>query len=212
MKLLIRSLIIVYVTAAQAVAQHALVGTWEMISAAGKDADGQPFFLDTTSVRETKIITPTHYMLIAWDVENDSLIFNRTMAGEVSLQGEKYIEIPTQASVQIFDNVSADFTWKLDGDIFTQSGSIIRPDGKKVILDALIFRRVSGVNPSNSGSISGTWTQVSGQYRSRGANITSFSRPDAGLLIATPTHWMRMNHKKDKFDGVMYGTYSRKND
>ena len=64
--------------ALSAVAQHPLVGTWNMISVKGIDADGNRFFLDTTSVKETKIITPTHYMLIAWDVESDSLIFNRT--------------------------------------------------------------------------------------------------------------------------------------
>ncbi|HET9486061.1 MAG TPA: hypothetical protein VFO54_01430, partial [Chryseosolibacter sp.] len=116
-------------------AQHALVGTWEMLSGKGINADGEPFSIDTTTVKETKIITPTHYMLIAWDVDKDSLMFNRTMAGEVRLEDDKYIEIPTQASVQIFENVKADFTWKLDGDIFTQSGTIVRPDGKTVVLE-----------------------------------------------------------------------------
>ena len=48
--------------ALSAVAQHPLVGTWNMISVKGVDADGKRFFLDTTSVKETKIITPTHYM------------------------------------------------------------------------------------------------------------------------------------------------------
>src|SRR5690606_30405933 len=122
--------------------QHPLIGTWEMISVQGIDADGQPFFLDTTSARETKIITPTHYLLIAWDVDGDSLIFNRTMAGTVAFEGDRYIETPTHASVQIFENVKADFRWKLDGDVFIQSGTIVRPDGKKVVLEALKFRRV----------------------------------------------------------------------
>ncbi|HEY9490134.1 MAG TPA: hypothetical protein VIQ51_17480, partial [Chryseosolibacter sp.] len=65
-------LVVSLLTVQQATAQHPLIGTWEMISVKGLDADGAPFFMDTTLARETKIITPTHYMLIAWDVDKDS--------------------------------------------------------------------------------------------------------------------------------------------
>ena len=190
-------------------AQHPLVGTWEMISVKGTDADGNPFFFDTTAVKETKIITPTHYMLIAWDVEKDSLIFNRTMAGQVRLENEKYIEIPTQASVQIFEDVRVDFTWKLEGDIFTQSGTIIRPDGKSILLEALIFKRAVNTKEDRRNPAIGTWSQVTDQYTtSDGKMNTSFNKGDKRMLIVTPTHWMRMDHKNDKFDRILYGTYS----
>jgi hypothetical protein len=190
-------------------AQHALVGTWEMISGKGIGADGEAFSFDTTSVRETKIITPTHYMLIAWDVDKDSLMFNRTMAGQVRLEDEKYIEIPTQASVQIFENVKVDFTWKLDGDVFTQSGTIVRPDGKTVVLEALIFKRVTRVKSNSKNQEIGTWNQVSGNYTTPdGKSHSSFNAADTRLLIVTPTHWLRMDHKNKKFDGVQYGTYT----
>lgn len=189
-------------------AQHPLVGTWEMISVKGVDADGEPFYFDTSAVRETKIITPTHYILIAWDVGEDSLIFNRTMAGQVRLEGEKYIEIPTQASVQIFENVQVDFTWKLAGDIFTQSGTIVRPDGKRILLEALIFERVTNVKPQKNPAI-GTWNQLSANYTTAdGKSNSTFNDSDTRLLIVTPTHWMRMDHKNKKFDGVLYGTYT----
>lgn len=198
--------------ALSAVAQHPLVGTWNMISVKGIDADGKRFFLDTTSVKETKIITPTHYMLIAWDVESDSLIFNRTMAGKVRLEDEKYIEVPMQASVQIFENVKVDFTWKLEGDIFTQSGTIIRPDGKAVVLEALVFKRANTIESDDNPAV-GAWNQVSSYYTtSGGSRQTTFSPPDKRLLIITPTHWMRMDHKDEKFHGVFYGTYTRESD
>ena len=196
-----------YSTVADLTAQHPLVGTWEMISVKGLDADGNPFYLDTTAVKETKIITPTHYMLIAWDVEGDSLIFNRTMAGGVRMEGEKYIETPAQASVQIFDNVQANFTWKLDGDVFTQSGTIIRPDGKTVVLEALKFRRMTNLQPQPGNGAIGTWNQV---LPAEGRNPTASGKADRGLLIVTPTHWMRMNHKNAKFAGAAYGTYTVK--
>ena len=202
-------LLLLFLLSINAVAQHPLVGTWHMITAKGIGADGEGFFLDTTSVRETKIITPTHYMLIAWDVENDSLIFNRTMGGRVRIEGKKYIETPTQASVQIFDNVNADFEWKRDGEIFTQSGTIVRPDGKKVILEALIFQReTDAATMQAKKSIQGAWTQVTDVRKSTGINSPSSNESVASLLILTPTHWMRMTHKNQKFDGVMYGGYS----
>lgn len=209
MRLLVFVFLSVLLAVINAGAQHPLVGTWEMVSVRGIDADGKPFFLDTTSVRETKIITPTHYILIAWDMESDSLIFNRTMAGQVRLEGAKYIEIPTQASVQIFDNVQANFFWKLEGDIFTQSGTIRRPDGKTVVLEALIFRRVRDIKPQPAHAAIGTWNQLSASYTtSDGKTTSTFNAPDKRMLIVTPTHWMRIDHKNKKFDGAHYGTYS----
>ena len=201
-------IVLIYWTCTPAAAQHPLVGTWEMISVKGIGADKEPFFFDTTSVRETKIITPTHYMLIAWDVDGDSLIFNRTMAGNVHPEKQKYIEIPTQASVQIFENIKVDFSWKLEGDIFTQSGTIIRPDGKSIVLEALKFRRVDNTDANKKNPAIGTWKQVSAYYTtSDGKKNTSFNASDKRLLVVTPTHWMRMDHKNDKFAGVTYGTY-----
>lgn len=212
-----RTVILLMLTTALAcvevVAQHPLVGTWEMISVKGIGADGEAFFFDTTAVKETKIITPTHYMLIAWDTDGDSLIFNRTMAGKVSLDGNKYIEIPTQASVQIFDNVKADFFWKLDGDLFTQSGTIIRPDGKKVVLEELIFKRVTDIESASANPAIGTWKQISGNHiTAEGTKNSSFGKSDEGLLLVTPTHWMRMDHRNQKFAGVLYGTYTQDGD
>ncbi len=80
-------------------AQHPLVGTWEMVSIKGIDADGKKFSVDTMSVREIKIITPTHYMLIAHDVVADSLVFNRSYAGKITFDGKKFNEVPLHASV-----------------------------------------------------------------------------------------------------------------
>jgi len=208
MRSVVLLILTVYLTGGEVVGQHPLVGTWEMISVKGIGADGENFFFDTTSVRETKIITPTHYMLIAWDVDKDSLMFNRTMAGQVSLDGNKYIEIPTQASVQIFENVKVNFFWKLKGDLFTQSGTIVRPDGKTVVLEELIFKRVTDIKSARENPVIGTWKQISGNYATAGKETPSFGKSDEGLLLVNPTHWMRMDHRNQKFEGVMYGTYT----
>ena len=124
-----------------ATGQHPLTGTWEMVSISGVNADGATFNLDTTTIRETKIITPTHYILIARDNENGDWKFNRCYAVTTKVDGGRYYEFPLISSEQIFQNVKTDFTWKVNENKFIQSGTIIRPDGKKIILDEFIFKR-----------------------------------------------------------------------
>lgn len=193
----------------QIFAQHPLVGTWEMISIKGLNADGEKFSIDTTTVRETKIITSTHYMLIAQDVQGDSLVFNRCYAGEVRLEGNKYIEIPTQASIQIFDNVKTDFSWEVKGDEFIQSGTFIRPDGKKIVLDAMVFKRVKPAQSYPDNPAIGTWSQLSSSYTNfDGTKDSHTSETTTRFQLVTATHWMRISHRDKKFEHATGGTYS----
>lgn len=190
-------------------AQHPLVGTWEMVSIKGINADGEPFYLDTTSVRETKIITPTHYILIATDVVGDSLAFNRSYAGTVEINGNNYMETPTVSSLPIFENVKTDYTWKLEGNKFIQSGSVVRPDGKKVFVEALIFRRVTTTTTYPKNPAIGTWDQVSSSYRNFDGSTDKHTRETAQRLhVITPSHWMRISQRGNKFEHAMMGTYT----
>lgn len=183
---------------------HPLVGTWEMVSIEGINADGKAFKLDTADVRETKIITSTHYMLIAMDVRGDSLVFNRSYAGEVKMDGNRYLENPLVASVQIFNNVKSDFKWKVEGDVFTQSGSFTRPDGKKIILHSLKFRRVTSATVYPANPCLGTWTKRANTSNAAGAG-------SSGLLLVTPSHWMEISHVNGKFEYATGGTYIQTN-
>jgi hypothetical protein len=192
-------------------AQHPLVGTWEMVSIKGINADGESFYLDTTSVRETKIITPTHYILIATDVVGDSLAFNRSYAGTVTVKGDKYIEQPFMSSLPLFDNVKTDYSWRIDGDKFIQSGTIVRPDGKKVFVEALVFRKlVTPKSYPNNPSI-GTWDQVSSSFTNfDGTKEQHTNKTTQRLHVITPTHWMRISQRGHKFEHAMMGTYTMK--
>jgi hypothetical protein len=191
--------------------QHALVGTWEMVSIKGVNAEGENFSYDTTTVREVKVITPTHYILIAHTVEGDSLIFNRSYAGTLRLEGNRYIETPLISSLPIFDNVKQNFTWKILGDKFIQSGSFTRPDGKTIVLDELVFRKVN-VTPSYPGNPAiGVWDQLSSVYTDFDGKIqTHTSEAAKRFHIITPTHWMRISHRNGKFEHAMGGTYTMK--
>ena len=206
-------LILLIGTCAFSYAQHPLVGTWEMVSIKGIDANGEKFSSDTSAIREIKIITPTHYMLIAQDVEGDSLVFNRCYAGTVKFDGDTYNENPMISSSTIFDNVKTDFKWKVSGDRFIQSGTLTRPDGKKVVLHELVFRRVKSAqsypkNPSN-----GTWQLLTSKYTTPdGANHSETNETVTSLQLITPTHWMYVSSKNKKFEHAMGGVYSTKGD
>ena len=184
-----------------------------MVSIKGIGANGEKFSLDTTTNREIKIITATHYMLIAHDVENDSLVFNRCYAGSILIDGKKYIEVPMLASVPIFDNVKTDFTWKVVGDKFIQAGTLIRPDGKQVVLEELVFRRVktSAAYPKNPAN--GTWKLLTSTYTTTdGQNHSDAAGAVTAYQLITPTHWMYASSRDKKFEHVMGGTYALKGD
>jgi hypothetical protein len=176
-----------------ATGQHPLVGTWEMVSIEGVNVDGEKFKLDSTTIRETKIITPTHYILIARDNEDGNWKFNRSYSGKTKIDGSKYYEIPVVSSQRIFENVTTDFNWKIDGNEFIQSGFITRPDGKTIILDKFVFRR-SEVPPVLDQKFVGTWLAEHNGVKS--------------ILIITPTHWMFITQQDQKFSKALGGVYN----
>jgi hypothetical protein len=192
-------------------AQHPLVGTWEMVSIKGIDANGEKFSTDTSAVREIKIITPTHYMLIAEDVEGDSLVFNRCYAGAIKIDGDSYNEMPMVSSAPIFDNLKTDFKWKVVGDRFIQSGTLIRPDGKKVVLDELVFQRVKTAQSYPTNPMNGTWKLLTSKYtETNGTNHSETSETVMCLQFITPSHWMYVSSKNKKFEHAMGGIYTMK--
>lgn len=176
-------------------AQHPLVGTWEMTSIAGTNVDGERFGLDTTSIREIKIITPSHYILIAEDKDSIGWTFNRAYAGTVTMNGDKYVESPLLSSLKLYDNVVTDFNWKVNGSSFIQTGKITRPDGKVIKLDRFEFQRSKTQPHKGANPFLGTWS-------------LSEEQSQKGLLVVTPTHWMFITKAGDKFSSAAGGTYT----
>jgi hypothetical protein len=132
--------------------QSPLVGTWEMISGKITNPDGQQESFDTLTYRETKIITPTHYMFMAYNksgghnAKDNAWIFQRSMGGTVKITGNKFVETPTMASNANELQIITDLTWKVEGDRMIQKGWLVTSDGKKYMMDELIFRRVGATN------------------------------------------------------------------
>lgn len=184
-----------------------------MMSIKGINAQGERFANDNSTTREIKVITPTHYMLIAYDVENDSLVFNRCYAGKVEITDHSYNEIPMLSSVTIFENVKTDYTWKVMGKKFIQSGTLTRPDGKKVILEELVFQQVNAKESYPQNPTIGTWALLSSKYVTPdGVQHVDTDQTVNGLYIFTPTHWMYVSARDKKFEHAMMGTYAMKGD
>lgn len=76
-------------------------------------------------------------------------------------------------------------------------------------MEELIFQRINGKtsyadNPSN-----GTWDQLSSSYTLPDGKKESHTRETATRFhIITPTHWMRISHRNNKFENAMGGTYT----
>ena len=188
-------------------AQHPLIGTWEFISIKGSDFDGKSVELTTANMREIKVITPTHYMLIQHVVRNDSVIFYAAHAGTVKIDGNKYIETTTITSAENQSIAKTDFTWKVKEDQFIQAGTITLADGKTYVIDESIFQKVKSAPENSNSPVIGTWNQLSSEYTLFDGTKGSHVSPKVKRFdIITPTHWMRFGQWEGKFQNAVIGS------
>ena len=92
-----------------------LDGTWELIS-------GQPL---PKGARDIKIISEGHFIFVAYDTEKGKPLY--TGGGTYILNGNSYTEHMDFASDQISAGLigkDQPFTIKVDGDMFTQTGTL----------------------------------------------------------------------------------------
>ncbi|MDF9798078.1 hypothetical protein OKW21_003341 [Catalinimonas alkaloidigena] len=192
--------------------QHPLVGTWQMISSKVIDVDGNEILQDNSNAREIKIITPTHFMFIAHDIKDDSLIFKGSIAGTVNVEGDRYIESPIYSSAEEYNHFKTNFSWQVDGDQFIQRGTITLADGSKVILKELVFQRVNSTEQYVENPSVGVWDQLSSSYTLADGTQESHTNAIATRFqIITSTHWMRISHRNNEFENAMGGRYTLEN-
>jgi hypothetical protein len=105
---------------AEARTENKLVGTWKMVKAkyGGKEVqipDGHT---------ELKHVTPTHFMLAAFD--KDGKVF-AAIGGPYTLTREKYEEMPEYGLSEIFTSIKGkpqSFTWRVEGNKWYQNGTV----------------------------------------------------------------------------------------
>lgn len=190
----------------QLFAQNPLVGTWEVVSIKGTSSDGTKISADGSEFKETKIITPTHYFLFTQRKQGDSLVFDKAIAGTIRVEGNKYIETPIYYSDEAQGKIKTNFTYRLEGDKFIQAGTYTTADGKVATLGEIVFKKVKETTTSNPAI--GTWNQLSSSGKdAEGKNWSHTNATHIRLQTITPTHWMRINYKDNKFENAMGGTY-----
>ena len=109
------------------VEKRPLDGTWELVS-------GQPL---PQGARDIKIISGGHFIFVAYETGNGKPLY--TGGGTYVLNGNSYTEHMEFASEKIGELAGKEqaFTVKVDGDSFTQSGTL--SNGKKL---QEVWRRV----------------------------------------------------------------------
>lgn len=181
-----------------------LVGTWKVVSIKGTDADGKPISADGSQFVETKIITPTHYSLITQMKQGDSLVFAKAIAGRVQVEGNKYIEIPLYSSQGTTSK--AEFTYRKEGDKFIQSGVATHPNGQKNAFE-IVFQKAKETASSNP--MVGTWNQISSSgVNANGEKWSHTNATHIRFLTVSPSHYMIVRMKDNKFEDALGGTYS----
>jgi hypothetical protein len=177
----------------QLFAQNPLVGTWE---------------IKTDSIRSIKIITPTHWMVFTEAIPGDSSKFVRSQGGTYTLAGDKYIEKITVASWPDYGKEKTDFTFKVSGKQFHQKGTLTTADGTVVPIDE-VWQKTSAAQTYPKNPSIGTWNQLSSSYTGADGKKQSHTNATATRFeVITPTHWMRISHRDNKFENAFGGTYT----
>ena len=101
---------------------HPLVGTWKKVSGReSKDGEWQDFPKEITMLKH---ITGTH---VSWSAfRTDSKEIFAAMGGTISISEDKYIESVDHGVGAVFQLLGnkQNFTWKIEGNIFTQAGTL----------------------------------------------------------------------------------------
>jgi hypothetical protein len=190
-------------------AQNPLVGTWELVSLKAVDTAKNKVMLDQSAVRETKIITPTHYMFISHRVVGDSLVFERAIAGTIKVTGAKFSEIPLYVSSKDDAKVKTDFSWKVQGDKFIQSGTITFADGKQYKVEELVFQRAAASTTFPKNPSIGAWEQLASGFTFENGLKDYHNQLSAiRFQIITPAHFIRINLRDGNFESAFGGTYT----
>jgi hypothetical protein len=175
--------------------QNSLIGTWQKISG------------DT--LQSTKIITPTHWAVFTERLKGDGKEFVRAIAGTYTTTGDKYVEKITIGSVEGGEQAKTDYTYKVAGTTFHQKGNLTIGDTTMKIDEK--WQKVNLPNQKNPAI--GSWNQLTSTgVAPNGEKWSHDNSTHKRFVIITPTHWMVLSTKENKFENTRGGTYAMQGD
>jgi hypothetical protein len=157
----------------------------------------------TDTLREIKIISPTHVFFMVFN--KDSFLY--AGAGTYTVEGNKYTEHMQYANFDFSTMKGFTFDYDVQGDKFMQKGTLTMPDGSQAPINHT-FTRVKS-DKAYDGAHVGTWNQLSSTYTdTSGTKHSHTNATHIRFQIVTPTHWMRISMRENKFENAMEGTYT----
>ncbi len=174
-------------------AQRSLLGTWQM---------------ESDSSRSIKIITPTNWIVFTEALNGDKKEFTRSHGGSYTLNGNKYVENIEVASWNDYGKEKTDYTVRVEGDRLFQKGNLTLADGTVMPIDE-VWHKVKSDYAYNDHPGVGVWDQLSSTYTTADGKTESHTSPTVTRhQVVTPTHWLRISHRDNKFESAMGGTYT----
>lgn len=210
-------IVLLIFSSSQLIAQNNHVGTWKLLSAKYISSSGETDYFTNNKVKETKIITPTHFI---WMIQlADSLNTSNKVLPTASSAGggtymmlgnDKYIEALEYASWENYAKDKTNFTLKIEGDIMVQTGNITYPNGSKLTLEETWQKEEL---PPLNGKHVGTWHMTSQKVTNpKGKTTKTDMSKIKQVKIISPTHWMfiaeDIENGKKKFRSALGGSYT----
>lgn len=199
----------------QGFAQNPYVGTWKLLSAKYSSSTGEVDYFNNYNVKETKIITPTHFI---WMIQlPDSLDKTKKRlssagGGSYVANGNSYIENLEYASWEGYAADKTNFTLQIENNnnIMVQTGTIHSPNGNSLILEETWQRQTY---PAYEGKHIGTWHMISQKVTDpKGKTTKTDMATIKQVKVISPTHWMFISENikdgKKTFRGANGGSYS----
>jgi hypothetical protein len=116
---------------------HPLVGSWELVSQRITQF-GRTTQTDLSETKSLKIVTPTHWSVIASSANGKKFV--RAGAGRYRVKGDNYIEAIDFASYTNWVGTEATFKWRVEGDRWHQSGTFGKWPTKVTTVE--VYRRL----------------------------------------------------------------------
>ncbi|MDO1450787.1 hypothetical protein Q0590_31225 [Rhodocytophaga aerolata] len=170
-----------------------LVGTWMM---------------ESDTMKEIKILTPTHYSFVVLDAKNNKVAY--TGYGTYSVQNGKYIENAEYGNFELDKSKKLEFDYKVEGDKFYQKGSVTLADGTINRINNS-FTKVK--LPAQNNPATGTWNQLtSSGVDAKGEKWSHTSATHIRYMTISPTHYIIIRQKDKQFEDVLAGSYRMEGD
>jgi hypothetical protein len=166
-----------------------LVGTWTS---------------EEDTLKEIKILTPTHYSFVVMDTKNNKLAY--TGYGSYTVQNGKYTESGEYANVGMDKSKKLEFDYKVEGDKFHQIGSVTFADGKVMPIKHT-FTKVKTPAQNNPAHV-GTWNQLtSSGVNAKGEKWSHTSATNIRYMTISPTHYIIIRKDNNQLKDVLAGSY-----